>query len=111
MEGIHFPGPEVRCDVCYFDFSYTPGNPLVFSSYAAVYHGSEFIYEFNYYTNNEMSWGYEPFYFGRLEVGPETIVTLAQVPEPSTYAMLAAGLGLLACSRRNSRKPADVRAA
>lgn len=48
---------------------------------------------------------------GSLKAEITSFRVVSAVPEPSTYAMLAAGLGLLACSRRNSRKPADVRAA
>ncbi len=39
---------------------------------------------------------------GSITVGPVAAASVAAVPEPSTYVMLTAGLGLLAFARRRA---------
>lgn len=104
VDGAHFVGPQATCDRCFLSLNYTPGGSLVFNSGREDYATADGVfYYYNYYNNNGMSWGFDGFYSRRLEVGPETTVTITQVPEPTTYAMLLGGLSLLGFAARKRK--------
>jgi hypothetical protein len=96
IDRMHFVGPQATCDVCQLSLNYTPGGVLRFNSSSIDYTAdNRLFFYYNDYSNSGMSWGFDGFYSRSLEVGPETIVTITQVPEPTTYGMLLGGLGFL----------------
>ncbi|AVR97781.1 hypothetical protein C9I28_20690 [Pseudoduganella armeniaca] len=105
-------GYEEGFSWCLDAFSYNGGNDLSFegtsgyrdfdaSSWSRTISG-QYAFTGFHYTSGEAEISYEGFYWT-----PETRLTLTvtpPVPEPSAYAMLGAGLGMVALMARRRRK-------
>lgn len=98
----HFIGPEADCyEGCIIDgFEYTPGGQLIFRV-QNYYPRDSTVYSNDGY-RHELYGGdvYESF-----AVTPDTVITVAQVPEPGMAAMLLTGLAGLAYARRRNALP------